>query len=103
MARALHGQTVLVSRPAKMVSLWEVTAILAPPPRAVFFSSILCQIKIKRKKNELRDDTYIHTYTPFLAIFLRNEIHFSDVCRGIDYVGSRARLMNPSGIHVKPC
>ena len=84
-----------------MVSLWEVTAILAPPPRAVFFSSISCQIKIKRKKNKLRDDTYIHTY--ILAIFLRNEIHFSDVCRSIDYVGSRARLMSPSGIHVKPC
>ena len=68
-ARALHGQTVLVSRPAKMVSLWEVTAILAPTPRAVFFSSISCQIVIKRKKNELRDDTYIHTYIPFGHIF----------------------------------
>ena len=33
-------------------------------------------------------------------LYLRNEIHFSDVYRSINCIGSRAKWMNPEGAHV---
>ena len=32
--------------------------------------------------------------------WLRNEFHFSEVYRSVNYIGSRAKWMNPEGVHV---
>ena len=36
----------------------------------------------------------------YVATYLRNEFHFSQVYRSVNYIGSRAKLMNPEGVHV---
>ena len=34
------------------------------------------------------------------SMFLSNEFHFSDVYRSINYIGLRAKWMNPKQVHV---
>ena len=31
---------------------------------------------------------------------LRNDFHFSEVYQSVNYIGSRAKWMNPEGVHV---
>ena len=34
------------------------------------------------------------------AVYLRNEFHFSEVYRSVNYIGSRAKWINSEGVYV---